>query len=385
MKILISRISPDVVGGAELSAFDQAVALKELGHTPLFVTNLPALRTRAQAEGIKTAWMPWINRGPIKPLRIAFFFLALPFLYLWAPLLALWFRPDVINPHSREDQNIFTFTKWLHGRPVVWKDAGDLRTHFAPGNDSLLRRRSQKEQIQALQQADYVYFLNEADRVNAAGVTGEWLEEKSTAIPASILYRYYDRSAERHAPDNKLIVGTLGRLEQNKGLQYLIEAVKHSGCSDDVEYWLVGDGAYKPELRLMASSYPCIKFKPYTDNVSEYLNVFDILVHPAEIEGWGRIIKEGMYFGLPIIGSNVGGIALQIRHNKTGLLFEVGNASELAKHLEKLLDDKHLRRKLGDNARFKAEKDGDFLKIVEQEILPIYKQFSNSSASSTTK
>lgn len=378
MKILISRTSPDVVGGAELSAFDQAVALKELGHTPIFITNLPSLRKRAQTEGITTAWLPWINRGPIKPVRIMFFFLALPFLYLWAMLLALRLQPDVINPHSREDQNIFTFTKWLHGRPVVWKDAGDLRTHLAPGSGSLLRRRSQKKQLQALQRADYIYFLSDTDRANATAVAGAWLKQKSTAIPASILYRYYDRTAERQAPDNKIIVGTLGRLEQNKGLNHLIEAVKQIGCNDNIEYWLVGDGAYKRELQLMASSYPCIKFKPYTDDVSQYLASFDILVHPAEVEGWGRIIKEGMYFGLPIIGSDVGGIALQLEHYKTGLLFKVGNASELAEHLKKLIEDKHMRRKLGDNAKFKAEKDGDFMKIVKNKIVPIYEKLIDS-------
>ena len=64
--------------------------------------------------------------------------------------------------------------------------------------------------------------------------------------------------------------------------------------------------------------------------------------------------------------------------NKTGLLFEVGNASELAEHLKKLIDDKHLRRKLGDNAKFKAEKDGDFVKIVEEKIVPIYERFIDS-------
>ena len=372
MRVLISRSSPDVLGGAELSAFDQAVALKELGHQPILATNLRQLRERARAEDIKTAWFPWINRGPIKPVRIAFFFLARPFLYLWVPLLALRFRPDIINPHSREDQNIFTFTKWLHGRPVVWKDAGDLRTHFADQGRSLLRRHSQKEQIQALKQADYVYFLNEDDRANAVEFVGDWLLDRSSSIPASILYKHYNRSAKTNNHTNKLIVGTLARLEQNKGLQYLIEAVKQLDEREDVEYWIVGDGAYKKELQLMASSYPSIKFKPHTYDVSEYLATFDILVHPAEIEGWGRIIKEGMYFGLPIIGSNTGGIALQLEHHKTGLLFEVGDVAELTKHLKRLIDDRHLRRKLGDNAKFKAEKDGDFVKIVEQQIVPIY-------------
>ena len=385
MRVLIIRSSYNIIGGAELSAFDQAVVLKEMGHDPILATNLRSLRERAKSEGVKTVWFPWINRGPMRSLRIIVFFLLQPFIYLWAPILALTYRPDVVNPHSREDQNAFTHTKWLHNKPVIWKDPGDLRIQLEPQNDSWMKRYYRRGQLRALKRADHIYLLSKEDQDNLAQIVGNWILDKTSAIPASILYRYYDRDSKNYKPESKLIVGTLARLEENKGLQYLIEAVKQLGCRDDVEYWVIGDGAYKKDLQLMASSYPCIKFKPYTNNVSEYLNVFDILVHPAEIEGWGRIIKEGMYFGLPIIGSNVGGIALQIRHNKTGLLFEVGNASELAKHLEKLLDDKHLRRKLGDNARFKAEKDGDFLKIVEQEILPIYKQFSNSSASSTTK
>ncbi len=377
MRVLIIRISPGTIGGAELSAFDQAVALKELGHEPIFATNLRPLMKRAAEEGIKTAWFPWINRGPGK-LRILIFFLLLPTTYLLAPLLALLTRPDLINPHSREDQNAFTHSKWLHRRPVVWKDPGDLRVQLHPERDSFGKRIHRRNQIDAINKADHIYVLNEGDRQMLAETIGEHILQKTSAIPASIIYRYYDRQAPAHEkPTGKLVVGTLCRAERNKGLDYLIDAIRRQGCDDNVEYWLVNDGAYKQELQAKAADLPCIKFLPYATDISSYLNTFDVLVHPAEIEGWGRIIKEAMYFGVPVIGSDVGGIALQIEDGKTGLLFEVGNVDELGLQLNKLLSDKKLREKLGRNAQAKAEADGDFTRIVEEQILPIYKKFLN--------
>src|SRR5690606_23904333 len=93
----------------------------------------------------------------------------------------------------------------------------------------------------------------------------------------------------------------------------------------------------------------------------------------AEFEGWGRNVKEAMYFSLPVVGSDVGGIADQIDDGKTGLLFEPKNVNQLEKQLDKLIKDSKLRTKLGKAAHNKAVADGDYVDLVKNQILPIFK------------
>lgn len=375
MKILISRISIGTVGGAELSALDQAIVLKELGQEVALATNIKHLKQRAKELKIKTYWFPWINRGFSKS-RLLIFPLLLPLTFLLAPLLVWRFKPDIINPHSREDQNAFTLTKWLHGKPVIWKDAGDLRLQLKSSTKNIFKRFLKYIQIAAIKRTNHIYLLNKEDQQNLVNKLGPAISNNTSVIHSSILYRYYDlHTPPKSRPKHKIIVGTLARKEEDKGLQYLIKAVRILKYDKQVEYWLVNDGTYEKELRHLAKDLQYIKFFPYTTEIAAYLNTFDILVHPAETEGWGRVIKEAMYFGLPIIGSRTGGIKMQITDRLNGLLFDVGDVQSLARLLKELIDDQDLRTYLSKNARHKAKTDGDFTVIVRHQILPLYNKF----------
>jgi glycosyltransferase involved in cell wall biosynthesis len=62
-------------------------------------------------------------------------------------------------------------------------------------------------------------------------------------------------------------------------------------------------------------------------------------------------ICEAMALGTPVIGAHVGGIPRMIRDQATGLLFQSGNASELADKIQYLLENESARRQLGEAAR----------------------------------
>ena len=334
MKILIIRTSPGVIGGAELSAYDQAVVLKELGHEPILSINLRDLKKRAKNEEVKTAWFPWINRGPGK-LRIIIFFGLMPFTYFVAIYLVLRYRPDIVNPHSREDQIAFTLTKFLHRRPVIWKNPGDLRTHLGEKPINPLKKLYKRFLKKAVRKADHVYSLNEDDSTLLAERTGIKPPKLST-IPASILFRNYDRGAKpMDRPSDIVVVGSLCRAEEEKGIQNLISAAK-ALPADKFEFWIANEGSYAKTLVAQAKGQDNIRFFDYVADVSSYYKSLDIFVHVPISESWGRVIKEAMYFGLPIIGTDVGGIKRQITNEQTGFLTNYGNIEEIIELLKKL-------------------------------------------------
>ena len=367
MKILITRSSDGTIGGAEMSARDQVVALTKLGHEACLLTSASAESLNISPNLIKKTWFLQKGSAPLRYLR----YLVLLPLKLMKDLVAVFsYKPDIINPHSREEQIFLTLTKWLHRKPVVWKDPGDLTFQLKTKRSNPLAKIYQRLLMHCINKADGIYTLNPEDREYICKISN-CKKDKIYNIPSSILFSDYSVERKRKVDTKKTLIGYVGRLSKDKSVSDLISAFNNID-NGNTELWIVGDGPERSSLEKQAKKN--IKFIGYTTNLSKYFNQLDIFVQPARIEGWGRTIKESMHFSLPIVGSNTGGIAQQIDHEKTGLLFKTNNIKDLEEKLRILITDKQLRVKLAKTAKKKSDKDGDFVNIVEKQILPIYEK-----------
>ena len=77
----------------------------------------------------------------------------------------------------------------------------------------------------------------------------------------------------------------------------------------------------------------------------------DIVVAPAVDEPFGLTVPEAGSYGLPVVAARSGAFPELIDEERTGLLFEPGDATGLAQALERLVGDAALRRRLGEAAR----------------------------------
>jgi 1,4-alpha-glucan branching enzyme len=84
------------------------------------------------------------------------------------------------------------------------------------------------------------------------------------------------------------------------------------------------------------------------------INACDIYVVPSVYEPFGIVVLEGMAMKKPVIASDTGGIREIINNERNGILFEPGNAKELADKISYLIIDEDRRRALGDLARKRA-------------------------------
>lgn len=375
MKILVARTSDGTLGGAERAAYDHARAFARLGHRVVFVSNNRQLLAAAQKSSI-TAYrsiLPARSFGFLTKLVLA------PLTWLQYAVLALLVRPDIINPQGREEHVGFTLSAWLHRRAVVWKDAGDLVRLIKPNRSSALAKLNQRILIAALKRADAIYTLNESERLSIlASLTqlGNKLDPgRISVIPSSIMFDDYDLKARPPKTTDKLVIGTVIRLDKHKGVQYLLAAAnKLAYTVNDLEFWVVGGGPYRAELEKIAKPNVDVTFWGHQDDISPYLNRIDIFVQPAEIEGWGRNVKEAMYFGKPVVGSKTGGIAVQIDDGKTGLLFAPKDSDGLSKQILRLVKDSRLRQKLGGAGRAKALAEGDYVTLIKSKIIPLFEE-----------
>jgi glycosyltransferase involved in cell wall biosynthesis len=87
----------------------------------------------------------------------------------------------------------------------------------------------------------------------------------------------------------------------------------------------------------------------------EYLAAADVCAAPSRNEGMGRALVEAMALGLPVVGTDVGGIPDVIGRDEAGRLIPTDDSAALAAALAELGRDGRLREKLGDAARTRAE------------------------------
>jgi glycosyltransferase involved in cell wall biosynthesis len=177
--------------------------------------------------------------------------------------------------------------------------------------------------------------------------------------------------------DDKFIL-YVGRLNQVKGIEYLIKAFYELKDTYPYNLVLVGSGPDKSRLKKMVASLNIesrVKFIPWLDNIKlkEYYSKCSVFVLPSLFETFGVVILEAMASSKPVIASDIMGPRDIITHSNNGFLFEKENVQELKKYLELCLSDKKLRNKIGRNARKAIEENYSFSKISKK-LTKIYGQ-----------
>jgi len=174
-------------------------------------------------------------------------------------------------------------------------------------------------------------------------------------------------------PANAFVVGAVGRLAPVKGHCYLLEAMATLAPKmSNLICVLLGEGELHQELENMALTLGIrdrIRFLGWRDDVASVMSVFDIIALPSLNEGMGRVIVEAMALGKPVIASAVGGIPNLVIPHENGLLFQPGNAENLAKSIELLYHSDVLRGEMGGNGKMRSTPYASGLMIRKIETL----------------
>ena len=94
----------------------------------------------------------------------------------------------------------------------------------------------------------------------------------------------------------------------------------------------------------------------FHEDIPEVMGALDVLVHPCEIEGFGRIAIEAMAAHRPVVGPSSGGISESVVSGCTGFLVEPGHVGAFADATMRLLSSPELRGTMGAQARSHVEK-----------------------------
>ena len=135
-----------------------------------------------------------------------------------------------------------------------------------------------------------------------------------------------------------------------KGADLLIQAF-HRLAPDfpDVNLRLLGHYPDRQELDALINGSPRIEIisgKPYKETL-QLIAGAAVLVLPSRCEGMGRVLLEAMGAGVPVVGSDIGGIPFVVHDGENGLIFPSGDSLALEARLRLLLGNSELRQRLG--------------------------------------
>ncbi len=148
-------------------------------------------------------------------------------------------------------------------------------------------------------------------------------------------------------------VGYMGQIKPHKGVHLLLEAWSQLQGQRARRLQLYGsdhgEETYGHQIRKTISRLEHVAWQgQFTESeVWQVLAQLDVLVVPSRwVENSPNTILEAQAVGVPVVGSNLGGVAELIAHEQNGLLFEVDDPADLARQLQRLLDDPELVQRL---------------------------------------
>lgn len=144
----------------------------------------------------------------------------------------------------------------------------------------------------------------------------------------------------------------LGRWTHSKGIHILVEAIKHLPLEVPIELTIHGipqDQFYYQETVKRIANDPRFHLAQPLKNeeVAATLSNFDVLAVPSQwLETGPMVVLEAFASGLPVIGSNLGGIAEKVRHGVDGLLVTHDDSKAWAKAFTQLATNSELLHQL---------------------------------------
>ena len=175
--------------------------------------------------------------------------------------------------------------------------------------------------------------------ITPVGATSPRDQERSDVTPPQPA----DSASSR---DRRLRVGYVGAVSFHKGVHVLLDAFAAGVDADLVVFGRVAldfDAARGAELRARASVHGSVDAAAR----AAMYEAMDVLVLPSVChENFPLVIREAFTAGVPVVASDLAGMAEGVRHGVDGLLFRPGDAADLRRTLQMLVDDRSLLSRL---------------------------------------
>jgi glycosyltransferase involved in cell wall biosynthesis len=369
MKVL-HVISSGGMYGAEAVILNLSRVLREGPHASVLGVfsnsanpNLQ-LHQAATAEGLESHVIPCngqVDRTTIGAIRV----------------LVQQTGADVVHAHGYKADIYVCLALRGRGVPLVstchtWYDTDRVVSLYGKVDRLVLRRFARVVAV-----SDEVKH-----RLLGAGVREDRIRIVRNGIDLRPFARAIPSPAEAKQPERDLVLGLVGRLAWEKGVDVFLAAVARVASEfNAARFVVVGDGPDREALERQIDDLHIrerMTLAGRQDDMATVYAGFDGMVSSSRQEGLPMAILEGMASGLPLVATAVGDVPTVVRNGSTGVLVPPDDAERLAAAMLELLRDPATRARLGAAARqliaddYSAERmAADYLRVYEEAVAQV--------------
>ena len=333
----------------------------------------PKYQNIAYGAGI----LPNVKRSLIAKMQIPFFLLSQ---LRSASRLIKKERISILHAHWMIPQGILgTYMKKKYNTPLI------VTIH---GSDLFPLKNIAFRKIQkfVLESADEI-TVNSRIAKDELSSRFPALKKSISIIPMGIDTKLFSRNSKlKKQYKNQKVILFVGRLNEQKGIEYLIMSMEKVRKEiPKSKLLIIGEGDYRKHLEKTAHELGLsgnVEFLgPMQKNkLPDYYSIADVFVLPSATtkigtESFGLVLIEAMSCGACVIGSSSGGIKEIIRDGKNGIIFQEKNHEELAEKITALLKNNRLRSRLAKKGQQFARDNYDWGKISDK-FLKVYERAS---------
>ncbi len=259
-------------------------------------------------------------------------------------------NPDIIHIHSSKSHGVAALSSFFGMRaPIVIS----RRVDFPLKSNFYSKWKYNHHQIKKIicvskSVEDIVAQNLEYPEKLTTIYSGIKLSRFENAIDESILKSKYQLSKD------SILIGNTSALADHKDYFTFLRVAKNVISSKENTYFfLIGEGKLKTEIQSKIDSYGLQKRIFITgglNNIPSILKELDVFLMTSKTEGLGTSVLDAFASKLPVVSTNAGGLKELVKNLETGLIADVGDDVELAKHVMTFAHNGELRNKIVTNA-----------------------------------
>ena len=182
---------------------------------------------------------------------------------------------------------------------------------------------------------------------------------------------YFTRE-ELGIPKSAFVIGQVGRLTKQKAPDTFVQAASLIIKKiPNAFFILVGDGDLKQETEQLINKYHLedhFVMSGWVKNPSSYLKVMDVATLLSRWEGFGLVLPEYMYSGIPLVATKVDAIPYVVKDGQTGLLVNKDDPQAVLEAVLRLHEDEKLRQYLVDQEEKAVKEKFDVRRVADQTL-----------------
>lgn len=176
------------------------------------------------------------------------------------------------------------------------------------------------------------------------------------------------RIRDEFCPEGGILIGNFGRLHEEKGQRYLLEAMRKLKRRNQTAILLVvGEGPERDALEEQISALglgDVVRLLGWRRDAMSLMAAVDIVVQPTLQEGFSQVMVEALWMRKPLVITEVSGAPDVVSDGENGLLVPKADVGALAGAIERVIDNPRLRALLAQNGRAYVERNLQMERII---------------------